>query len=248
MVKIVILAAGKGTRMGGELPKVLTPVLGRPMVLHLLESVQKARVLNRPVLVVGYQADKVKAAVGDGCDFVYQAEQLGTGHAVSIAQEASRGAEHVLVLYGDHPLISEDTITKIFEGHQKSGATITMATISTPDFEGWKQSFYDFGRIIRDESGNIIKSIEKKDATEEQKQIKEVNPCYYCFDAKWLWESLSQLKNNNAQGEYYLTDVVETAFKEGKKIHSIAIPPHEGLGVNTPEQLKMVEQYLTDRK
>jgi len=243
-VKIIILAGGKGTRMRHELPKVLVPLKGKPMIKHLIESVERSGVCDKPCIVVGYGRELVQKELGDKYNYVVQEEQLGTGHAVLCAEKCIKNTKSVLVLYGDNPYMTSETIKKLVRKHSESKNEITMATVMLPDFKDWRVFFYtNFSRIIRDASGKILKSVEFKDASEEEKEVKEVNPCYFCFDAKWLLQELKTLKNHNAQGEYYLTDLVKIAMEEGKKIESIKIDPSEALAVNSKDELELVEKF-----
>lgn len=245
-IKIVILAAGKGKRMNNqELPKVLIPLSGRPIIKHLLEAVKQSDIDERPVIVVGRQAELVRATLGALYDYVVQTELLGTGHAVSQARELLQNqTENVMVLYGDHPFLTSSSIKKLAEIHCANHHLISLMTVKVENFDGLNQTFYDFGRIVRDGEGKIKEIVEKKDATPEQLKVKELNPAYYCFQANWLWENLAKIKNNNAQGEYYLTDLVKIAIEQGLRIDSIDIDPKEAMGINTPEQFKDAERVL----
>jgi len=248
--RIIILAAGEGKRMKADRPKVLVELNGKPLLHHLLESVAASGVDAGPIVVIaaGERGQMVKDATKDmSGEYVVQDKQKGTGHAVATAQSASGDASHVMVLYGDHPLVSPETIRRAAEAHQSSGSVITLMTATVPDFEDWRQNFKDFGRIVRDEKGNISSIVERKDSTSDQLKIKEVNPAYFCFNAKWLWESLPILTTKNAQGEYYLTDLVRMAFEQGRPIHSVPIDPKEALGVNSSEQLEIAKQVLTSK-
>jgi len=149
-----------------------------------------------------------------------------------------------MVLYGDHPLVSEKTINSLADAHKESGAVLTMATALVEDFSDWRTAFYDYGRIIRNGGGKIDRIIEKKDATEEERQVKEVNPSYFCFKASWLWKNLERITDDNAQKEYYLTALPHFAKENGEPIMTVAIEPREALGANTPEQFKFLEQVL----
>lgn len=243
-VKIIILAGGKGTRMKHELPKVLVPFKGKPMIRHLVESVEKAGICDRPCIVVGYSRDLVKKELGDKYDYATQEEQLGTGHAVLSAEEYIKDAGSVLVLYGDNPYITPETMRNLVEKHGDAELKnkITMATVKLPNFEDWRAFFYtNFSRIIRDENGKILKSVEFRDANEEEKKVLEVNPCYFCFDAKWMLENLKNIKNVNAQKEYYLTDLVKMAMQGEEQIGSISIEPSEALAINSKEELELME-------
>lgn len=246
-VKILILAGGKGNRMRSDTPKALLKVHGEPIIKRLISSVKASGADNRPSIVVGYGKEVVMKEVGDGYDFIVQNEQLGTGHAVMVAQGALENkAENIVVLYSDHPLVSPETIRKLVDKHIASGAKITLATVKLGDFADWRKIFYtNFSRIIRDDDGNIIKDVQFKDASEEEKKITEVNPCYFCFEARFLWTKLKTLSNNNAQKEYYLTDLIRLAIDEGEKIESININGEEALGVNSREELEILEKLTS---
>lgn len=245
-IRIVILAAGEGIRMKSDLPKVLMKVGEQPMIERLLSSVLKSRVDSRPVIVVGYKKEEVIDRLSNKYDYVIQEEQLGTGHAVIMAEKILKGkTDHVMVLYGDHPLISPETVRNLAERHLESKAKITMATAELPDFDDWRNFFYkSFSRIVRDESGRIIKDVQFRDASAEEKKIKEINPCYFIFEAKWLWEKLKTLNRNNAQNQYYLTDLVARAIEEGAKIESVKIDAREALAANTREELDLLEKFI----
>ena len=238
--KIIILAGGKGTRMDADIPKVLVEVAKEPMIEHLL------RVINdQPIVVVGFQSEKVKDQLGDRVEYVFQKEQLGTGHAVACAQEQLKEFEGpIVVLYGDHPLVSKETIEKLFNLYHEKKANVSMLTTELNDFDDWREGFHSFGRIIRDANNDIAAIRELKDSSEEEKKIKEVNPGYYCFDSQWLWENIKKLKNENKQKEYYLTDLVELSVAQNDFIPSFQVAPKECLGVNTKEQIKLIEKFL----
>lgn len=247
-IKIIILAAGKGTRMGGDLPKVLMPVKNKSMIKRVLESVIKSKIDESPVIIVGYKKELViRELSGDKIkyNFINQEEQLGTGHAVNLAKAALKNkVKNIIVLYGDHPLISVETIKKINKKHSKSKKKITMATVKLENFNDWRKNFLGFSRVIRNKNGEIIRTVEKKDATAEDLKITEVNPCYFCFDAKWLWEHLDKLKNDNAQKEYYLTDLIKIATADNIEIESIEIDAHEALGANSKEELEILGKFI----
>lgn len=245
-VQIVVLAAGHGKRMGREdLPKVLVPLKDKPIISHLLKSLQESGVDERPVIVVGQKSDLVKTTLGDAYDYIYQDKQLGTGHAVTCTKGfLIDRVKNVLVLYGDHPFVSALTIKALVADHQDRDSVITMATVKVSDFADYRSSFFDFGRIVRSDKGDLTKIIERKDAAPSELQITEVNPGYYCFKAEWLWENLSNLKNNNNQNEYYLTDLVGLAVGQGHKINTIEINSFEALGINTPAQLELLNTLI----
>lgn len=245
--KIIVLAAGKGTRMNDDLPKVLAQVKGKSMIKRLLESIHKSGIDPNPVIIVGYKKELVIKELDENnrqYHFINQESQLGTGHAVSLAKDYLKNkAENIIVLYGDHPFVSAETIKKINDKHSKSGKKITMATVKLKDFKDWRINFVNFSRIIRDENGKIIKDVQFKDATDQEIKVTEVNPCYFCFDAVWLWDKLETLKSDNAQKEYYLTDLVKIATESGLETESIEIEDYEALGANTKAELGVLERF-----
>lgn len=243
--QIVILAAGKGTRMGGNLPKVLVMLKNKPLILYLLEEVEKINQLIKPVVVVGYKAEAVKAVLGNDYFYALQKEQLGTAHALLAAKKYIKG-KNILVLYGDHPFIKAESMKKLMRLHQDKKANISMVTSVAPNFDGVYEPLRQFGRIVRDTNKKIIKIIEYKDASVGQKKIKELNSGIYMFNSVWLWQHGPSIKNKNAQNEYYLTDIVEVAIFQGEHIKSLPIDPKEVIGVNSREDLKLAERFLKE--
>jgi len=227
---IVILAAGEGKRMRSRQPKVLHRLCGRPLIGYALRT---ARVLaDRIVLVVGPDADGVRAAAGEGVRVVEQRERLGTGHAVLQAREAC-GAGTILVLPGDSPLLSSETLTALVAQHRAAGAAATVLTAVVDRPQG-------YGRILR-QGGRVTRIVEERDATDDQKKITEINTSVYGFDARRLWKALGELRPDNDQGEYYLTDVIGILAKAGGRIEALAAPdPAEALGINDRKQLAAV--------
>jgi bifunctional UDP-N-acetylglucosamine pyrophosphorylase/glucosamine-1-phosphate N-acetyltransferase len=247
MVHIVLLAAGKGTRMKSDMPKVLQPVGGVPIILRLLNSVEP--ICPQPTLIVGYKAEEVVAATDNKYNYVVQHEQLGTGHAIMAAKESLKGREdvkNILILLGDHPLVQTKTLENLISNHEKSGAMITLATTIVDEYTGLKSVFNHYGRIVRDEHGNVDRIVEFKDATPAEKQIKEVNVSYYCINADWLWENIEKIGNNNAAHEYYLTDIVGIARSQDKRVDAFPFNNIECLGINTLEELQIVEKALVN--
>lgn len=246
--QIVILAGGKGKRMNSETPKVLTVFNGKPMIDYLLEAVEKSGINNKPLLVVGYKREDVMNHVGDRAIYAIQEEQLGTGHAVKISEGSIHpNTSNILVLYGDAPAVTGEMIANLLDVHNGGNHILTMATVTVPSFDGWYEVFYKpFSRIVRNEKGEIVRSVEFKDAQDLEKEIREVNPCYFCFNKDWLFEHLTKLKNENAQGEYYLTDLVKYAADQGS-IMSVSIKPEEALGVNTVEELERLENIIKQK-
>jgi len=238
--KVVILAAGKGKRMESENPKVLHEVRGKHMIRHLLEEVEKFSI-EKPIVVVGYKGELVRKELGEGAIYVEQTEQLGTAHAVAAARIAARDAKHILVLQGDQPFVSAVTLLGLLRAHTESGAKITLATSELPNFDDWRSAFTAYGRILRSNDTLLIR--EYRDATTLEKGIKEVNAGVYVFEAKWLWENLGKIGNQNAQKEYYLTDLLRLGSEEGVKIETVAIDPEEALGANSKEELEILEKF-----
>lgn len=229
--------------MKSDLPKVLIPLKNKPMIACLLSAIKSSRVDNKPVIVVGYKKEEVIREFGDNYTYVVQHEQLGTAHALLSAKDACENAKKIAVFYGDHPFVSTQTIKKLLEKNERSDAEITLATTLVPNFENEYKVFSNFARILR--NGEKVRDIrEYKDADETEKNIKEVNPGYYVFDATWLWKNLDKIKNENSQGEYYLTDLIHIASKNGDKIESINIPPREAMGANTKEELDILEKMV----
>ena len=244
-VQIVVLAAGIGKRMGIDVPKVLIPLKSKVLINYLLEAIKKSGVDQNPVIVVGQKAEEVKKELGPKYNYVFQEQQLGTGHAVMATREILENkAANILVLYGDMPLVTAETIRRLAQTQQEKKSAITMTIVKVPDFNDWRAIFYDYGRIIRDEKGNLIKNVEKRDATSEQLAITEVNPSFYCFDANWLWQNIDKIKTENVQKEYYLTDLVGLACEQGQKISMVDINPAEALGANTSEQLQLLAKLI----
>lgn len=242
MNQVVILAAGKGKRMGAGLPKVLREIGGKTMIERVVDSVLESGVTKRPVVVIGYGTEIIKKYLGTKCSYVLQAEQLGTAHAVSCAKDYLKDIDNVIVVNGDTPFLRSETLKELIATQEKRQAVLTLATLRLPDFNEWRQVFYDFGRIVRNALGEIVAIVEKKDATSEQLKISEVNPSFFCFKASWLWENLPKIDCNNAQGEFYLTDLVKMAIAQKCKVETLVTDnPTEAVGVNTPEQLELAQ-------
>lgn len=242
--RIVILAAGKGNRMGTELPKALISIAGKPLLQHLIERVKASGLDDVPLVVVGHGREHICERFGAECEYVVQEQQLGTGHAVSVCQDALRGVKNILVLYGDHPLVSKESIQKLVALHTESRSVMTATTTIVPSFDGWYRVFMHWGRILRDASGRVIGNRQFKDATEDERMIKELDPALYCFQAEWLFEHIFSVKNANAQGEYYLTDLVQMAVAEGHEVPTLLVPPEEAIGINTPEEKAVAEELI----
>lgn len=249
MTQAIILAAGKGKRIGAGLPKVLRDVGGKTMIERVVESVLRSRVTGRPVVIIGYGTEIIKKYLGAKCSYILQTEQLGTAHAIACTQDYLGGVDDLLVVYGDTPFLRPETLVNLEAVHKKNNAALSIATVKLTDFEGWRSHFYDFGRIIRNSSGEVAAIVEKKDATPEQLKIAEVNPAFFCFKTIWLWENLSKLNCDNAQGEFYLTDLVGLAMLQNQRVETFVIEdPTEAVGVNTLEQLELAQVLIRDNK
>ena len=243
-IDAVIMAAGKGTRMGGDLPKVVHEVAGKPMVYWVVKACKEAGA-ERCVLVVGYKGELVREALAgeEGVEFVEQTEQLGTAHAVQMAEPAFDGKPigDVFVLAGDGPLIRAQTLSRLVEVHRRTNAAATLATSIIDDPTG-------YGRIVRDADNAFSAIVEQKDATDEQRAIQEVNPSYYCFDGQKMFKAIDQVGANNAQGEYYITDAPGLLKSNGQTVTVVdAVPPEDVLSINNPDQLATVDLILRER-
>lgn len=247
MINIIILAAGKGTRMKSETPKVLNLLSGKPIIHYLLDSILKSEINGKPIVVVSPDnREQIKTGLKNySCSFVVQKQQLGTGHAIASVFESKIKLENnLMVLMGDHPCYSPNTLQRLNKSHENSKSPLTMATTIVPDFKNAFECFYGFGRIKRNNVGEIAAVIEKTDATEQERRIKEVNSGLYVFNAQWLKENIKKIKINEKKKEYYLTDIIAIAVKQGIKINSIAMPPEQCFGINTPEDLMRAESVI----
>lgn len=230
-VAVIILAAGKGTRMKSDLPKVLHPFAGEPLVAHVARTARE--IADTAVAVVGYKAGMVRDALaGTGTLFAEQVEQLGTAHAVMQARAALNGFDgKVVVLSGDVPQVRAATVRRLLALAEESGAAVTLLSAECQTPTG-------YGRIIRDASGMVTAIVEERDANAAQKGITEINGGIYAFDASFLWRALEQIRPANAQKEYYLTDVVKIALAQGRTVAALKLPDiGEIAGVNTVDEL-----------
>lgn len=237
--KAIILAGGEGTRMRSKIPKVLHKVCGQTMLDHVIGAARQAKI-EENIVVVGHGADRVKASLGPDIKTVLQEEQLGTGHAVMMAHQAIEEGI-ILVLCGDGPLITGQSLNSIIHYHRENDFKATVLTADLPDPT-------DYGRIIRNRKGQVEKIVEEKDATEEEKAIREINSGIYCFDGQVLKEALPQLQNHNVQGEYYLTDILAIILGMGFKIGAYKTGDYEEImAVNSRDQLAQVEAIMRRR-
>lgn len=241
----VVLGAGKGKRMESDLPKVLIPFHGKPLIMHVLEMLRETRVLWPPVVVVGYRSNLMRETLGDEFLYADQTEPLGTGHAVLSARGVAEGLfDHVVVVYGDMPLLTAATIDELITAHVREQATMSLVTVRVLDFDDWRTPLHTYGRVLRGADGSFQSIVELKDATLEQRAITEVNPSFFCFRADWLWRTLPMLKNENAQGEYYLTDLLHIAVQQGERVASVEARPEVALGANTYAELEMLDNLI----
>jgi len=239
----IILAAGKGERMKSDLPKVLHHLAGKPLLAYVLDTVESLN-LARTGVVVGYQGEKVIYFLGDkDVEVIWQKEQLGTGHAVMQAEPFFRDfSGDILVLCGDVPLLRAQTIISLLRTHQEKKAKATVLTAILEDPRG-------YGRIIRKKDGSVERIVEDKEATPEEKKIREINTGEICFSAPSLFSALKKVRSDNLQKEYYLTDVLEILREEGEKVEALEVQnPWETKGVNSIQELIQMEEYLANRK
>ncbi|MCY3770490.1 MAG: NTP transferase domain-containing protein [Gemmatimonadetes bacterium] len=237
----VILAAGKGTRMHSDLAKVLHPLNGRPMIHYVLDTARALR-SRRIIVIVGHQADAVRRELaGMSVEFAVQEEQRGTGHAVRQAGPLLAGEKGVvLVLAGDMPLIRNSTLEALILAHRRESAAASVLTARVDDPTG-------LGRVLRDDAGHIDRIVEEKDATPEQRALREINTSTYCFEPTRLLGALDRLTPENRQGEYYLTDTIGILRREGHRVADApAGMPEETIGINMPEHLSAAESWLLE--
>jgi UDP-N-acetylglucosamine diphosphorylase/glucosamine-1-phosphate N-acetyltransferase len=236
---VVILAAGKGTRMQNPLPKVLIPIFGKPALEYVLDIAEKL-LPSRILVVVGYQADQIREKFSKrDIEFVLQEEQLGTGHAAYQTERVLRSFEgNILILCGDMPLIKGETLRQLINRHKKLEAKCTLLTLKAGVSN-------DFGRIIRDDKGSILKIVEFRDTSEKEKNVDEFNSGVYCFDKNLFFKALSSVGDNNLQKEYYLTDTIEYSVKSGYPVASVQTEDTEEIiGINSSDDLKRVERLI----
>jgi bifunctional UDP-N-acetylglucosamine pyrophosphorylase/glucosamine-1-phosphate N-acetyltransferase len=235
----VIMAAGKGTRMKSKLPKVMHTLAGKPLIEHVLDAVNQVGI-ERPLVIVGHGREVIEARIDDRAEIVVQIEQLGTGHAVMQALPYLDGVQTVIILSGDQPLLKPATLQALIELHKDQGASATVLT-------AYMEQPFGYGRIIEN-AENLLKIIEEKDATLDERQIKKINTGTYCFKGSALKGALTKITNQNTQGEYYLTDVFDVLLKQGEKILTFCTADsHEALGINSRGQLAEAEAIFRER-
>ncbi len=242
MTRVIVLAAGKGTRMKSDLAKVLHPINGRPMIIQVLETIQKTAP-QEIYLIVGHQAEKVVATVTAFKPIcVEQKEQLGTGHAVMMVEPQLTGRDGITIITcGDVPLLRQETLQNLKAEHLKNKVSATIITAVLADAG-------HYGRIIRDQEGFVEKIVEYRDASEQERACREINSGIYCFNTAELFEAIKQISTNNDQREYYLTDVIGILKKKGRSIGAYIIEDNNEIhGINTPEDLALAERLNNSR-
>lgn len=240
MKKAIILAAGKGTRMKSIHPKVIHQVCGKAMVNHVIDAARSAGV-GETVVVLGHGIDEVRSIVGQDVKIAIQEDQLGTGHAVMMADEYIGAEDTIMVLCGDTPLIEADTLERFFAFHDDGGYAVSVLTTSVADPTG-------YGRIIRDDQARLVRIVEQKDANDQERAVKEINSGIYCFKGSYLKEALAKVDNNNAQGEYYLPDTIELIRNAGGLAGAYqGATIEELMGVNSRIQLSEAEATMRKR-
>lgn len=240
-VTAILLAAGQGTRMKSDFPKVLHPIAGKPMIWHALEAIRQATT-EKPVVVVGHGAEEVKKYIDVSAECVLQDPQLGTGHAVMQAESLLKGkTDLVVVCYADMPLLRGETLKQLVETQKANKGPMSMLTVINEDPRG-------FGRIIRKADGTVAAIVEEYVASAEQLKIKELNVGGYCFKAEWLWDAVHRIPKNPKKGEYYLTDVVEVAVEDNLPVQATVMEDaEEAIGINTRVHLSEVEAGMRIR-
>ena len=239
-IACVILAAGKGVRMHSTLPKVLHPLLGQPLVTYAIATAQEVT-RRQPILVIGHGADEIRQIAGESVQYVLQQPQLGTGHAVLQAESLLRDqADLVLVTYADMPLLRAETLALLVRTQQERSSALTLLTAVSEQPRG-------FGRVLRDENGEVCAVVEEAQATPEQLAIRELNVGVYCFDAGWLWDALHEIELS-PKGEYYLTDLIEIAVSGGREVRTCMVDDiDETIGINTRVHLAEASEALRAR-
>lgn len=244
-ISAIVLAAGKGTRLNCvDRPKVMFEVGGKPIIYYVVKSLRQAGIQNI-VVVVGFHGQQVIDYLNKnfrGLKYAWQIKRLGTGHAVMQAEKHLVGKSGMTIICnGDHPLFTAGTFRRMAAAYQQDGNALVILTVVT-------MRHHAFGRVIRDREGNVIEVVELKSCTPAQEKIRERNVGVYAADNSWLWPALKKIKKNLEKGEYYVTDLVEIAIKEGKKVGAVAAAdPKEAYGINTHEELEQVERVLTKK-
>ena len=246
MTQAIILAAGKGTRMATELPKAMVPLCGMSLLQRVLNAATS--ISPEPTIIVGYKKDEVIGGTNNAYHYVFQKEQLGSGHAVQCAKAEliNKNFDIILVLTCDQPFISTQSLIKLIDTHRASHAVASLLTAVLPNYDGDYSGFNYYSRIVKNAHQSIERVIEYKDCSEVQRAIKEVSIGGYAFKSEWLWENIDKIKNENAAHEFYLTELFNIATKQGATVVAHRVEnPIEGFGVNTNEELIIARKYCS---
>ncbi len=237
-IQALVLAAGKGTRLNAkDKPKVMYVLCNKPIIDYVVKNLNKVG-FKKPILVIGFHGNLLKDYLKNRASYVWQKRRLGTGHAVLAAKNVLKSYQDVLIILGDMPFWQPETLKKIINLHQKSKATLSLISVILEN-----PSFYAYGRILRDQKGNLLKILEEKEATSAEKKIKECNPSCYVVKTKWLLENLPKIKKTS--GEYYLTDILALAISQKEKISILPIKDwRQVVGINTKEHLGLAEKLI----
>lgn len=229
--------------MNSDTPKPLIEVGGKPILARTLEAMRGVKECLEPLVVVGFEEDKIRRHFGE-LSYVQQAQLDGTGAAARACIPKFGNADGVLIVNGDHPLITSQSIDSLVQAYYKEHATLALFTATVENFEDWRAALSFYGRIIRDSTGQIVKNVEYKEASEEERQIREVNPNMYCVETQWLASALGRIQKNEVTSEYHLTDILQLARLDNVPIVARSIPPEEALGCNTREDIERAERFL----
>ena len=246
MVQTIILAAGKGTRMATERPKAMVPLCGMPLLQRILNAATP--ISPEPTIIVGYKKDEVIQGTNNAYHYVFQKEQLGSGHAVQCAKAEliNKNFDIILVLTCDQPFISTQSLIKLIDTHRASHAVASLLTAVLPNYDGDYSGFNYYSRVVKNAHQSIERVIEYKETSDSEKTIKEVSIGGYAFNADWLWENIEKIKNQNTTREFYLTELFNIAAKQGATVVAHRVEnPIEGFGVNTNKELIIAKKYCS---
>ncbi len=243
MIQPIILAAGKGSRLKSEFPKAVFPLLGKPMVHRVIESLAGLPDTKSPIVVVGHLADIVRKELPESIQTVEQTELTGSATAIRDCLPHLDSSDAVIIMNADQPLVTPETFQNVLKLHTENPEALVIGTVKVPDFTDWRSPFISYGRIVRVD-GNITRNVEYKDATETERDIKEVNVGLYCVPVSWLKDAIAKIQPSPVTGEFYLTEILDLATQEGREIISSDVPAAEALGVNTQEDARHAEMVM----